>query len=49
VSRDQGRSFVPIVTGTTRAFSKPIFGAPGRVLLLGEGGAREVALPTVKP
>jgi photosystem II stability/assembly factor-like uncharacterized protein len=49
VSRDQGRSFVPIVTGTTRAFSKPILGAPGKVLLLGEGGALEVALPTVKP
>ena len=49
VSRDQGRSFVPIVTGTTRAFAKPILGAPGSVLLLGEGGALQVALPTVKP
>jgi photosystem II stability/assembly factor-like uncharacterized protein len=49
VSRDQGRSFVPIATGTTKAFAKPILGAPGTVLLLGEAGAREAALPAVKP
>ena len=47
VSRDNGQSFVPIKTGTTKAFAKPIFGAENTVLLLGEAGAREVALPVV--
>ena len=46
VSRDGGKSFVPLATGTTRAFSKAILGAPDSVLLLGEGGARAVALPS---
>ena len=45
VSRDNGQSFVPIKTGTTKAFAKPVFGAENTVLLLGEGGAREVPLP----
>jgi photosystem II stability/assembly factor-like uncharacterized protein len=49
VSRDQGRSFVPIATGTTRSFAKPVLGDTDKVLLLGEAGAREVALPTSKP
>ena len=44
VSRDNGQSFVPIATGTTKAFAKPIFGNENSVLLLGESGAREVAL-----
>ena len=46
VSRDNGQSFVPIPTGSTRAFSKAILGGPNMVLLLGESGAREVAVPS---
>ena len=46
VSRDNGLTFVPVATGTTRAFAKAILGAPNTVLLLGETGAREVALPS---
>jgi photosystem II stability/assembly factor-like uncharacterized protein len=49
VSRNDGESFVPIDTGTTRAFAKPVFGDEGHVLLLGEAGVREVALPAAKP
>jgi photosystem II stability/assembly factor-like uncharacterized protein len=48
VSRDNGRSFVPVATGTTKAFAKPIVGAPDTVLLLGEAGAREVPLPMAR-
>ena len=46
VSRDNGQTFVPLATGSTRAFSKAILGGPNLVLLLGESGAREVALPS---
>lgn len=46
VSRDNGQTFVPLATGSTRAFSKAILGGPNAVLLLGESGAREVALPS---
>ncbi len=46
VSRDHGQSFVPLATGTTRAFAKAVLGAPNEVLLLGEAGARSVALPS---
>jgi photosystem II stability/assembly factor-like uncharacterized protein len=46
VSRDNGRSFVPVASGTTRAFAKAILGGPNEVLLLGEAGARAVALPS---
>jgi photosystem II stability/assembly factor-like uncharacterized protein len=45
VSRDNGASFQPVATGTTRAFGKAIPGAPGKLLLLGETGVREVAMP----
>jgi len=48
VSRDNGQTFVPVTTGSTRAFSKAILGAPNAVLLLGEAGAREVALPSAR-
>jgi len=48
VSRDNGQSFVPVATGTTRGFAKPILGPPNSILLLGEAGAREVALPIVR-
>jgi len=46
VSRDNGQNFVPLATGSTRAFSKAILGGPNAVLLIGESGAREVALPS---
>lgn len=46
VSRDQGHSFVPLPTGSNRAFSKALLGAPNSLLLVGEAGARDVALPT---
>jgi photosystem II stability/assembly factor-like uncharacterized protein len=46
VSRDNGQSFQPIPTGTTRAFSNALIGGPNAVLLLGEGGARSVTLPS---
>jgi photosystem II stability/assembly factor-like uncharacterized protein len=46
VSRDDGQSFVPIPSGTTRAFAKALLGAPNELLLMGEAGARTVALPS---
>jgi len=46
VSRDNGQSFQPVATGITRSFGKAILGAPNTVLLLGEVGVREVALPS---
>jgi photosystem II stability/assembly factor-like uncharacterized protein len=49
VSRDNGRSFVPIQTGTSRALAKPVQGAAGVVLLLGESGPREASVPSMKP
>jgi photosystem II stability/assembly factor-like uncharacterized protein len=49
VSRDNGHSFVALPTGSTRALAKPVLGAPDAVLLLGEGGVREVRLPMSKP
>ena len=45
VSRDNGQSFVPVPTGTTRAFSQAMLGAPNSVFLLGEAGVRAVPLP----
>jgi len=45
VSRDNGQSFVPLVTGSTKAFSKAVLGPPNAVILIGETGAREAALP----
>ncbi|HUQ27442.1 MAG TPA: YCF48-related protein [Usitatibacter sp.] len=49
VSRDNGQSFVPVKSGTTRALSKPVQGAAGVVLLLGEGGPRDVSIPSTRP
>jgi photosystem II stability/assembly factor-like uncharacterized protein len=46
VSRDNGQAFVPLPSGTTKAFSKALLGGPNEVLLLGEAGARAVALPS---
>ena len=48
VSRDNGQSFVPVASGTTKAYAKAILGAPNAVLLLGEGGVREVQIPSAK-
>jgi len=48
VSRDQGQSFVPLATGSTKAFARAILGSPNAVILIGETGAREVALPIAK-
>ena len=48
VSRDNGQSFVPLPAGTTKAFAKPLLGAPNAVLLLGESGARDVPMPTAR-
>ena len=48
VSRDNGQSFQPLATGTTKAYAKALLGAPNQLLLLGEAGAREVALPSAK-
>lgn len=48
VSRDNGQSFVPLATGSTKAFAKAILGPPNAVILLGETGAREVALPSAR-
>ena len=44
VSRDNGASFVPLATGTTRAWSKAVLGAPNTTMVLGEAGALEVPL-----
>ncbi len=46
VSRDQGRSFQPLPTGTIKAYAAPLLGAPNALLLMGEAGAREVPLPS---
>jgi len=48
VSRDDGRSFGPLETGTSKAFSKPLPGAPNAVMILGEGGARMLPLPLAR-
>ena len=45
VSRDNGRSVSPVATGTMRAFAKALPGAHNGVLLIGETGARSLALP----
>jgi len=46
VSRDRGQSFVRVDTGSTRANATAVLGAPDSVLLVGEGGARPVTLPS---
>jgi hypothetical protein len=45
VSRDNGLSFVPLDTGSTKSYAKAVLGAPNTVLLLGEAGTRSVPLP----
>ena len=44
VSRDNGATFQPIETHTTRMLVKPLPGPDSTILLLGEGGPREAAL-----
>lgn len=46
VSRDNGQTFVPLAGKSTRAIAAPLPGAPNTLLLLGEAGARAVALPS---
>jgi photosystem II stability/assembly factor-like uncharacterized protein len=46
VSRDNGQSFQPLDTGSTKAYAKVLLGAPNALLLLGEAGAREAPLPS---
>jgi photosystem II stability/assembly factor-like uncharacterized protein len=46
VSRDNGQSFVPLPTGSIKAYAAPLLGAPNALLLLGEAGARDVILPS---
>ena len=48
VSRDNGKSFQPVDTHSTRALSKPIADGEATILLLGEGGARQVPLAAGK-
>ncbi|HEX4944645.1 MAG TPA: YCF48-related protein [Usitatibacteraceae bacterium] len=48
VSRDNGLSFVPLATGSTKAYSKAVLGSANEVILFGESGVREVALPSAK-
>ena len=48
VSRDNGQSFVPLATGTTKVFATAVAGARDQVLLIGETGARPLPLPAVK-
>ena len=44
VSRDNGESFSPLASGSTKALSAPLLGAPNALLLVGEAGVREVLL-----
>lgn len=46
VSRDNGATFTPFNTGTTKAFSKALLGGPNSVLALGEAGARDLLIPS---
>lgn len=44
VSRDNGESFTSLPSGSTKALSAPLLGAPNAVLLIGEAGVRDVLL-----
>jgi photosystem II stability/assembly factor-like uncharacterized protein len=44
VSRDNGESFAPLPSGSTKALSAPLPGAPNTLLLMGEAGARDLPL-----
>ena len=49
VSRDNGETFALLPTGSTKALSAPLLGAPNALLLIGEAGVRDVPLPTASP
>ncbi len=42
LSRDNGRSFTALATGSTKGISVPLLGAPNAILLFGETGARDI-------
>lgn len=44
VSSDNGQTFKPLPTGSTKGYAKPLLGAPNALLLVGEAGARDVVL-----
>jgi photosystem II stability/assembly factor-like uncharacterized protein len=48
VSRDNGQAFVPVPTGSTKMYSKALLGSPNAIIIIGETGARDVALPLGK-
>lgn len=49
VSRDNGETFALLPTGSTKALSAPLLGAPNALLLIGEAGVRDVPLLTAAP
>ena len=49
ISRDNGESFSPLSSGSTKALSAPLLGAPNALLLIGEAGARDVLLTAAAP
>lgn len=49
ISRDNGESFTPLNSGSTKALSAPLLGAPNALLLIGEAGVREVVLASAAP
>jgi photosystem II stability/assembly factor-like uncharacterized protein len=44
VSRDNGQSYSPLATGSTKSIAAPLLGGPNALVLLGEVGARDVLL-----
>jgi photosystem II stability/assembly factor-like uncharacterized protein len=44
ISRDNGQSFSSLSSGSTKALSAPLLGAPNALLLIGEAGVRDVLL-----
>ncbi|MEQ1718040.1 MAG: hypothetical protein ABL907_19035, partial [Hyphomicrobium sp.] len=53
-SSDNGQTFKPLPTGSTKGYAAPLLGASNAVLLVGESGARDVLLsaatvPVVPP
>jgi photosystem II stability/assembly factor-like uncharacterized protein len=44
VSSDNGKSFESVKSGSTKAYSAAILGAPSALLLFGEAGARDIVL-----
>ncbi len=45
ISRDNGRTFTAVATGSTKGIAVPLLGAPNAILLFGETGARDVLTP----